>query len=193
MFGWVKGSIRSISAAMVPLRKAEFPNIGKAIKHPVKTIGTALNSREVVVTLLRGDGIEHVPAVRFANVIFNHELGYGWMIMPGSARKLDGQTAYICSPDIPYTLQIHKAAKELDLNSEKEKTKEDPEIQGLGLPDKILKLTTQGLDQFAMAKWHAGFDEIGGNGMVFLFGLFGGVIVGLILTMLLLSLMAAFS
>jgi hypothetical protein len=190
MFGIGK-AIKSISAAMVPLRKAEMPNLGKAIKHPVKTVNDALSNREVQVLFIRNNTIDLIPAIRFANVVFNHEVGKGWFIMPGSAKQAMGQTTYICQGDIPYTLDIHKAAFDVDLNVELEKLKENGEIKGLGLPDKLLKITTQSLDQFAMAKWHAGFDEIGGNGMVFLFGLFGGVILGLILTLLLLSLLAA--
>jgi hypothetical protein len=192
MFGIGK-AIRSLSAALMPLRKAEMPNLGKAIKHPVQTVADALSSREVLICLLRGDNIDEIPGIRFANTVFNHEIGMGWFIMPGSSKYMGGSTAFLCHPEIPYTLNVHKSASEIDLNAEYETLKDDPDIQGLGLPDKLLKITTQSIDQFAMAKWHAGFDEIGGNGMVFLFGLFAGVIAGLILTLLLLSVLAAVS
>jgi hypothetical protein len=186
-------AIRSLSAAMVPIRKAEFPNIGKAIKHPVQTVNDALSNREVMIYLMRGINIESIPAIRFANVVFNHEVGMGWFIMPGSAKQSYGETCYFCHEDIPYTLDIHKAAASVDLNEQMQELLKDDkgELKGLGLPDKLLKLNTQSIDQFALAKWHAGFDEIGGNGMVFLFGVFGGIVVGLVLTLLLLSLLAA--
>ena len=172
-----RGMMRSLSAGLVPIKRMDMQNIGKAIKHPVKTLNSAIASRECRIQLFSNNSVEFqiYPALRYSNLVFNPELKLGWIVLSGSQKTFEGKPLYIVHPEVPYTLNI--------LNPELQQLKEagDQEISGMGLPDHLLKITCSALARLASDKWLAGFDEIGGSGVVFLFGGAAGLAIGLMI------------
>jgi hypothetical protein len=177
--------MRSLSAGLVPIKRMDMQNIGKAIKHPAKTLNNAISSRECRIQLFSNNSVEFqiYPALRYSNLVFNPELKLGWIVLSGSQKTFEGKPLYIVHPEVPYTLNILKSSREVDLNLELQQLKEagDQEISGMGLPDHLLKITCSALARLASDKWLAGFDEIGGSGVVFLFGGAAGLAIGLMI------------
>lgn len=132
---------------------------------------------------LRPNDTEIIGAVRFSNVVYVPELQKGWIVLPETSHIYDGKPAYLCDPEIPYTLGIHKQDYSRDLDGEI-----TPDIRtALGLPASLLKLHTDALGQLCVTKWNTSFDEAGGSIMVFIFGAAAGAVA---IILILASLMA---
>lgn len=180
----VRSMMRSLGAGLTPVRRMDLQNIGKALKHPAKTLNDAIASRECTVLMFSSNDVELTihRAIRYSNIAFSPELKLGWFILPGTQKTFGEGPVYIAHPDIPYTLDILPAAKKVNLNEELQRLREekDPVIEGLGLPKNLLQLTCSSLARLASDKWLSGFDEAGGSGVVFLFGGAAGIAVGLL-------------
>jgi len=168
MFEQLTESLRS---SLRPIRLLNPLSIMNAVKHPIQS-HALMADRETYIIYMKPNDTVIVGGIRFSNVVYVPELQKGWIILPDSANIYDGKPAYLCDPDIPYTLAINKQAYSRDLNDDL-----DPALcSSLGLPDNLLKLHTDALGQLCLSKWNMSFDEGGGSIMVFLFGAAAGAV-----------------
>jgi len=132
-----------------------------------------------------GVDMDVFSALRYSNLVWFPDYRLGWLVLPRSEKTIAGELGYIVHPDIPYTLDIHKSALNLDLNEELSKLREThtANIEGLGLPNNLLKMHCSGLAELASNKWLTGFDAEGGSGMIFLAGMAIGFALGVALTL----------
>ena len=163
-------------AALRPVRMLNPIPIKNALKHPRQT-HAMMSDREIYIIYLKSNSTEIVGAIHFSNIVFVPELEKGWIILPETSHIYDGKPAYICDPDIPYTLGIRSS--DYDLNLDDELT---PDLRlELGLPKNLLRLHCDALGQLCMSKWNTSFDEAGGSIMIFLFGAAAGAVLIVIL------------
>ena len=164
-------------SALRPIRMMNPIAIKNAAKHPIQT-NKLMSDRESYIIYLKSTHTQIIGAIRFSNIVFVPELQKGWVILPKTSHIYDGKPAYLCDPDIPYTLGINASDYDKDLNDDI-----TPKIrQELGLPVNLLKLHTDTLGQLCISKWNTSFDEAGGSIMVFVFGAAaGGVLMVMIL------------
>jgi hypothetical protein len=156
--------------------------------HPIQTYKNMMEKRNCKILMFSPNGVdlEVFSATRYSNLIWQTDFQLGWLILPKTEKTIAGELGYIVHPDIAYTLDIHNCALNLDLNEELSRIKkEKPEtIEGLGLPNNLLKMHCSGLAELAANKWLTGFDAEGGAGMIFLSGIAIGFALGVCLTLI---------
>ena len=188
MFDWIRRLVDWFNEALVPVKKLPAEGIIKAVKHPMKTT-KAFSKREVAIILIRNKDIQIVGGIKFSNMIFSPELALGWINYELAKHTLEGREAYICDPDIPYSLVVSEDAKMYNPN-------DDPLFEtiktSLKLPNHILKLSCEALGNIGMTKWGQGFDSDRGSIMVFIFGMFAGIVIFVIFVVILLMLLGMF-
>lgn len=158
-------------SALRPIRMMNLLAIKNAAKHPIQS-NALMSDRETYIIYLKSTDTRVIGAIRFSNIVFVPELQKGWIILPDTSQIYAGKPAYLCDPDIPYTLGINSSNYVRDLNDEV-----TPQLRkDLGLPKNLLKLHTDTLGQLCISKWNTSFDEAGGSIMVFIFGGLAGAV-----------------
>jgi len=169
---------KAIGEMLVPIKNLNANELIRAIKNPIIYRKLVLDEKQAILIYI-GDTneIKVVGGIEYSNVVFNPEIGKGWVTSKKSTYTLDKKKAFIVSPMIPFTLEL----KEDDFH--KQYSISGKVRQMLGLPLNWIQLQCDMLAMMAMNKWNAGFDESKGSVMIALFGGAIGMVCGVITTL----------
>jgi hypothetical protein len=169
------------------LRRFDKETVARMAGHPIQSYKNLMDRRNCKILMFSPNNVDMdvFSGIRYSNLIWLPDFRLGWLILPKSEKTIAGELGFIVHPDIPYTLDIHKSALNVDLNEEltKLKSTQSAMIDGLGLPNNLLKMHCSGLAELAANKWLTGFDAEGGSGMIFLSGVAMGFAFGVGLTL----------
>lgn len=175
------GLRESLSEALGSIKNMDPSGLKNAIRHP-RQVKKLMAEREATLLYWKND-VSMIPvgAIRYSNLVFSPELCKGWFVLPNSEYEMtDSGATFVVHKDIPYTLGISKEAKTRDINEELE----EADRKKLGLPEHLLKATTDSLGELCMTKWNESMMESRGSNMVFIFGTCVGLGVGSLLWLL---------
>ncbi len=188
MFEWVGDLVKRFGEALIPIRKMDAKPIYSAVRHPLRYKKLIDMKQKALIRIDRTGDIDIVGGIQFSNVVLNPELMEGYVISERGSHTLQKKNgAYIVHPDIPFVLVVDDKAKHAQINISAE------ERQRLGLPEDWVQLQSEALANLCISKWMAGFDEHRGSVMIFLFGLFSGIFIGVVLVFFMFILINAFS
>jgi len=177
---------KGIGEALIPIKNLNPNSIIQAVKNPIVYKKLVLDQKQAILVYLDDTGdIKIIGGIEYANVVFNPEIGKGWVISKKSTRKMEGKRAYLVSPKIPFTLDMNED------DAQKQYSIPGKIRQMLGLPQNWIQLQCDMLAMMAMSKWNAGFDESKGSVMVALFGAAVGLAIGVVMTFVLIVVLGA--
>ena len=125
--------------------------------------------------------------IEYSNVVLEPDKMRAWYTNPKGVFKSDGIKAYLVDPAVPHVLVVREDDYKRTVDSQDVKQ----HIAELGLPGDWLYTQTKVLGELTITKWMTGFDEARGSVMIFLFGLFGGIVIGAILLLIFFMILGA--